>query len=904
MSKHLLIIIILLFTFLNCTNLISADYGEIVGTVIDKNTGEPLPFANILILKTSLGAATDSDGKYRISQIPAGTYNVQAKFIGYNSVTIENVRVSINRITNLSFELVSESLEMDDIIIQATRPAVDVEVASSAKMITSSDIQNMPVVTNVKDLVALQSGVVRDGENIHIRGGRSDEVLYLIDGVPARNPITGVASVEIDVNQIEEVEILTGGFDAEYGNANSGVINIITKTGRENISVDAVLKSDFLFPSSQSTNFDYSYIGINGPIPFLSNSGFTLSTHLEMDDTYYKIGGGYGSTNLLGLNINDRQYGNYGVMTQLHYQPWKNFRLKVQGQFDKNSNKSFNWAWSKIPEFLPITKGESNRLNVIISHTLSKDSYYNLSASLQKGKSKTALLGLNTPLDAFEYISIYFDYEGNRIPKDQIDYILLNNPSIIDFSKTITEYRRPSLTNDFDSDGFVDEGIYQNFYRNDYETFDVDFDYTHFISVHKIKGGFEISRQKINQLEIQNFGQFFAFRDTIPGPYPQYGTTRWFFDDEIWNGALYIQDRIEYGGMFLNIGVRTDFFKHGNIINDKDFIAQFNNATGKNIEEFEKYKIVWSPRVGLSIPADKDTKLFFNYGYFIQNPNFGELYRDPFLTSVVGNPDLTPRKSINYEVGMETEFIKNYVLNIKLYGRDNSGDIGFRQTETVPARSIYENIGFGSSRGFEIEFRKVYSDYFSLTANYTYLLARGFDLTALDAYELGNTIPPSVREQRVGWDKNHTFKLLANFEILERDNVNLLGLSLSDLGVYFLLQGSLGRPYTPIIPGAIYIETNSKNGPGELYIDATFHKGINLFGVRSVLFLEAKNIFGIQNINYASGFNARTGKVYNLGDLEGSSQKYLTQQQVEFLRANAAYTPDLNLRLGLKLYIK
>lgn len=882
----------------------AADYGEIVGVVIDKETGEPLPFANVMILNTTLGAATDQNGKYRISQIPAGNYSVQAKFIGYNSVTIQNVRVSLNRITNLPFELSSESLKIDDVVVQATRPAVDVEVASSAKMITSEDIQNMPVVTNVKDLVALQSGVVKDGANIHIRGGRSDEVLYLIDGVPAKNPITGVASVEIDVNQIEEVEILTGGFDAEYGNANSGVINIITKTGREKLSMDAVLKTDELFGNSLSTNYDYTYFGLNGPIPFLSNSGFTVSTHLEMDDTYYKIGGGYGHTNMLGININDKQYGNYGIMAQIHYQPWKDFRIKLQGQFDRNSNKAYNWAWSQIPDALPVTKGESDRLNMIIGHTLTKDSYYNLSVSYQKGNSKTALLGLNSPVDAFQFISTYFYYDGTVIPQDEIADILANNPDLIDFSKTKSEYKRPDLTYDYDNDGFIDVGTYQNYYQNDYSTLNVDFDYTHFVGVHKIKGGFEFNYQKVNQLEIENYGQYFPYRDTIPGPYPQYGTKRWFFDDNILNGAFYVQDRIEYAGMFLNIGIRADIFKHGDIVNDKDFIAQFNNSTGKDINSFKKFKTVWSPRVGLSIPADKDTKLFFNYGYFIQSPSFGELYRDPFLTAVVGNPDLDPRKSINYEVGMETEFIKNYVLNIKLYGRDNSGDIGFRQTETIPARSIYENIGFGSSRGFEIEFRKVYSDYFSLTANYTYLLARGFDLTALDNYELGNTIPPSVREQRVSWDKNHTVKLLANFEIMENDQLDIFGYPLTDFGIYFLVQGVMGRPYTPIIPGAIYIEANSKDGPGELYVDATIHKGFDLFGMRTILFIEAKNIFGIQNINFGSGFNARTGDVYNLGDLEGQTQKYLTQHQIEFLRANEAYTPDLNLRLGLKLYIK
>src|SRR5690606_34911185 len=118
-----------------------------------------------------------------------------------------------------------------------------------------------------------------------------------------------------------------------------------------------------------------------------------------------------------------------------------------------------------------------------------------------------------------------------------------------------------------------------------------------------------------------------------------------------------------------------------------------------------------------------------------------------------------------YEVGIETEFIPNWVLLAKLYGRDFAGSIGYRNTDTVPSRVIYENTGFGSSRGFEIELRKIYSDYFGLTLNYTYLLARGFDLTALDDYERGSIIPPPVREQRVSWDVNQSANLYFDFYV-------------------------------------------------------------------------------------------------------------------------------------------
>ena len=892
-------------------SVIFAGGGEITGRVTDKATDEPLPFANIIILGINYGAATDENGNYRISQIPPGTYTIVAKFLGYDDVRFENVQVLINRITRIDFELPQKTLKVSrEVVVQAKRPAVDLEVASTAKVITSKELQNMTILTNVKDLVALQSGVVKVGEDIHIRGGRSDEVLYLIDGVPARNPVTGINAIDIDINQIEQVEIITGGFDAEYGNANSGVINIITKSGRNRYTADMVYRSDVMMPNRLSTNYSYGYFGLSGPFePFSwmgmpGTSGFTISAKTDMDDSYYKIGGGYGTTRFLFWDLPNRQFTNYSLSAQLNYEPISSFRIKIQGQFDRGEKKYFNYAWKYLPENLPIDFYRTDRITVLINHTLSKNAFYNLNFGFTQGKDKNSLLGLGSPLERFTYSVQYYDHDGNPIDYETALYLLEHNPSAIDFSRTQVNYQRPPIAKDSDYDGFIDKGEFSDYHKNQYCTYSADFDLTYFLGAHKMKGGFSFTLNDINHFDIWDYGQYYPHRDTIPGEWPEYGGSRWYFNDKIWNGSFYLQDRINYAGMFLNVGTRADYYGHGDLINDPYFIRQFNLASGENIKKFDKVKIVWSPRLGLSIPANKSTKLFFNYGYFIQQPGFTELYRDPFLTSVVGNPNLNPRKSINYEVGMETEFIKNYILNIKLYGRDYAGDIGYRETDTNPVRLIYDNIGFGSARGFEIEFRKVYSNFFSFTTNYTYLMARGFDLTALHDYETGSTVPPSVREQRVAWDVNHNFKLMFNFEILEHDKLIIWRLALSDFGFYFLMTANLGRPYTPIIPGSIYIEPNSSNAPGEFYLDATLYKGFRLGHTRFVFYSEIKNLFNYRNVNLGSAFNRRTGRIVNLGDLAGGSNRYYTFHEVEIMRNNMAFSPGRLIRFGIKLYLR
>jgi hypothetical protein len=156
----------------------------------------------------------------------------------------------------------------------------------------------------------------------------------------------------------------------------------------------------------------------------------------------------------------------------------------------------------------------------------------------------------------------------------------------------------------------------------------------------------------------------------------------------------------------------------------------------------------------------------------------------------------------------------------------------------------------------------------------------------------------------VAWDVNHNFKLMFNFEILEHMNMNLLGYNLSDFGFYFLMTANLGRPYTPIIPRAIYVEPNSANAPGEFYLDATIYKGFRIGTNRFVIYSEIKNLLDYRNVNLGSAFNRRTGKIVNLGDLAGDTNRYLTFHEVEMMRNNMAYTPGRTVRLGIKLYLR
>jgi len=203
--------------------------GKVVGQVVDATNGEPLPGVNILIENTMLGAATDVDGTFLILGVPPGIYTVRAEMIGYNDYVVNNLRISADKTTRVNFKLQQTSLELGETIeVTAERPLVKKDLTSTESSVGSDVIENLPV-ENFSDVVNLQAGVV-DG---HFRGGRLGEVTYLIDGVPVNDVYSGSYALEVENNSIQELTVISGTFNAEYGQAMSGVVNVVTKEGTQ-----------------------------------------------------------------------------------------------------------------------------------------------------------------------------------------------------------------------------------------------------------------------------------------------------------------------------------------------------------------------------------------------------------------------------------------------------------------------------------------------------------------------------------------------------------------------------------------------------------------------------------------------------------------------------------------------
>ena len=215
--------------------------GKLTGTVKDEQ-GKPLAGVNIYLDGTGIGTAADKDGQYLIINIPAAPYTVVVSYVGYQTIKMTDVVINADRTRSLNFDLVVSAVEGEEVVVEAKRPVIVKDQTATTATIESATMNNMPV-NNVSDVLSTMAGVLQNhGGNYivsggyHFRGGRAGEITYLVDGFVVENALYGDMGLDISRNAISEISMITGAFNAEYGEATSGVINIVTKEGKANYS--------------------------------------------------------------------------------------------------------------------------------------------------------------------------------------------------------------------------------------------------------------------------------------------------------------------------------------------------------------------------------------------------------------------------------------------------------------------------------------------------------------------------------------------------------------------------------------------------------------------------------------------------------------------------------------------
>jgi outer membrane receptor protein involved in Fe transport len=248
--------------FLTALPIWAGTTGKIAGTVIDAQTRSPLAGVNVMLEGTSQGAASDLDGHFSVINVSAGVYTLLARIIGYRELRMENVRVSIDLTTQADMKLEPTVLEISQAVtVVAERPMVVKDLTASTAVVGAADMAALPI-SEVSDAIKLQAGLVKDaGGGIHVRGGRSGEISYWIDGVPVTDMYDGGTVVDVNKDMVQELQVVSGAFNAEYGQAMSGIVNITTKEGSNKFegsvsaySGDYVSQHDNIFRNIQSVN--------------------------------------------------------------------------------------------------------------------------------------------------------------------------------------------------------------------------------------------------------------------------------------------------------------------------------------------------------------------------------------------------------------------------------------------------------------------------------------------------------------------------------------------------------------------------------------------------------------------------------------------------------------------------
>ena len=308
------------------TNLFAGTTGKISGTVTDAETGVGLPGVNVIIENTGMGASTDMDGVYYIINIPIESYSVKAGMIGYNTMVMTDVAVRGDLTTEINFNMTIRVLESDEeVIVVAERPMVQKDLTSGRSIVSADEIKEMPV-ESLSGIITTKAGIIAEADgSIHIRGGRSSEVTYMIDGVPVTNLSSGGLGVGLENSAVQELQILSGTFNAEYGQAMSGIINIVTKEGGQKYSgnISAYL-GDYYTENTRffehADQFDLMNIknidaSLSGPVPGLGkNLSFFASGRL------YDYGGLY--RGVREHTPNDVNYLTSKAVEELRDSPW------------------------------------------------------------------------------------------------------------------------------------------------------------------------------------------------------------------------------------------------------------------------------------------------------------------------------------------------------------------------------------------------------------------------------------------------------------------------------------------------------------------------------------------------------------------------------------------------------
>ncbi len=893
----------------------SGSAGKITGHVLDAETKEPMPYVNVLIEGSSMGAATDINGYYMIQDVPPGTYKLRASAVGFKTTVVEGVNVSIDLTTTIDISMGESNVTMGEQVVVAKRPPITKDLTASTAIIDASKIAKLPV-TEFQQVLNLQAGVVGGS----VRGGRAGEVAYAIDGVPVTDVYDGSTVIDVNPSTIQELQFVSGAFNAEYGRALSGYVNIATKDGGDKFSGSL---TSYLggYLSSHANIFPF----INRVNPLNTKdlegslSGPILKDKLSFyGDARYNYTGGWlygqrifnpwditvdnGSTQPLETRYTIQHTGDSAIVPmnwdqsiywlgKVTYKPFADLKVSYSYILDRTSFQIYDHSFSFDPggNFNRFNNANTNSLS--LTHTLSATTFYQLSLSYFFKEYK------------------HYVYSGVNDPRYTNVLLLTQQPQEV-----------PS---------FRTGGTQNEHFRRTTGSYNLKADLTSQVTPHhQVKVGVDLTRYTLTLDDfylLQPDGLLSPFISMQPFvqmrvPDPNNPNENLSINQYVHNPtelSAYAEDKVEFKSIIINVGVRFDYFSpDGVVLNDPADPDIYRPLEPQHIADplskrltywyrkaTSKYQI--SPRLGVSFPITDRGAIHFSFGHFFQVPNFDYLYENPGYKfgpgtgnlGIAGNPNLNPEQTISGEVGIQQAITDDIRFDVTGYFRDIRNLTGTRADEIIlfggsGKYSQYVNSDFGFVRGITVTITKQLTNNWSATLDYTLQTAKGnASDPAATRNELASGIQPEVQLIPLNWDQRHTVNMTFSYA------------SPADWGFSVIGRYGSGFPYTPLQSVNISdLLTNSELKPSSLDFDLRAYKDFMFGNYRLSVFARVYNV--LDALNQLNVYN-------DSGTADFTQEQYVMDQQHlpaivntvdQYYTDPSFYSEPRKIELGISLF--
>lgn len=309
--------------------LATAQTADLRGFVYDKDSGEPIIFCNVILEGTTIGASTDVNGFFSITNIPVGNYTVFTTYIGYDTLR-ENISLKAKQILTTKFEINESSVQIQTVHISADRQAMKSDVKVSVTKVTPKDIELIPAIGGEPDLaqyLQVLPGVVFTGDQggqLYIRGGSPIQNKVLLDGMIVYNPFHSIGLFSVfDTDLLRNADIYTGGFGAQYGGRISSIMDITTRDGNKNRYGGKVSASTFgsklLLEGPLGKKGGNSSFIFSGKTSYLNQSSKYLYTYIDTAGLPYSFTDLYGKISVSGSNGSKWNLFGFNYKDQVHY---------------------------------------------------------------------------------------------------------------------------------------------------------------------------------------------------------------------------------------------------------------------------------------------------------------------------------------------------------------------------------------------------------------------------------------------------------------------------------------------------------------------------------------------------------------------------------------------------------